>query len=206
MRGTRRIYLRHADKEYQNGYSDFYKHDPGITECGMLRIKKIGKELVEEWGKPSRIVSSPYRRARETAQILNHCLEEPFDEIYIDVNLSEYLGNHKHTPMDVTPETKVYSPPHPENFEDLNKRIQKHNLEARRRANELDNGVIWYVTHGLIIKQLAYMIGIKLNKQFPPLTCFSISEQENRVKGEVLLFNVEQNKRRAWEDPNRFRT
>ena len=185
---SRRIYIRHADKEYMNGYGEIFKHDPDITEYGMERTKKVAKKLVENWGKPNRIVSSPYRRTRETALVLNSCLDQPFEEIFIDTTLSEYLGNHKGVPMDVTPNTKVYHPPHPETFDDLNKRISYHNILARRRANELNNGIIWYVTHGLVMKQLANMIGLRLNKQFPPLTCFSILEEEDIVKGEVMLF------------------
>lgn len=208
MSGTRRVYLRHADKEYPNGYSDFFKHDPGITEAGMMKTKKVSERLIEQWGIPTRIVSSPYRRARETALLLNSCLEQPFDEIFIDVNLSEYLGNHSHVPIDVTQQTKVYNPPHPENFNDLNIRIKKHNLQARRRANELNNGVIWYVTHGLVIKQLASLIGIKLNRQFPPLTCFSISEDYDMTKGEVLLFtpnNSDLSQKRGWGDQSKIK-
>ncbi len=197
----RRVYLRHADKEYSNGSSDIFKHDPGITENGMIKTKKIFNELVKQWGLPTRIVSSPYRRTRETALVLNSCLEKPFEEIYIDVNLSEYLGNHYKVALDVTSQTKNYEPPHPENFSELNERVFKHNIHARKRANELDNGVIWYVTHGLIIKQLTYLIGINLQKQLPPLTCFSITEELEMTKGEFLLFekHIEQ---KVWRNVN----
>lgn len=197
---TRRIYVRHGNKEYMNGDADIYKHDPGITEYGMKKCKIVAKKLIENWGYPSRIISSPYRRCRETAMVLNSCLEKPFEEIFIDVDLSEYLGNHKNVPIDVTQETKIYRPPHPETFEDMIQRVKKHNDRARRRANELDNGVIWYITHGLIIKQLAHMIGIRLNKQFPCLTCFSILEEEDMIKSEQLLFPDEQKQKKenSW--------
>lgn len=33
------IYLRHAHKDFQNGNSEYFKHDPGITEVGVERTK-----------------------------------------------------------------------------------------------------------------------------------------------------------------------
>jgi len=204
MNGVRRVYIRHAPKDYANGNSEIYKHDPGITEYGVEKCKFVARKLIENWGPPTRIISSPYRRCRETAMILNSCLEDPFDEIFIDNDLSEYLGNHRHVAMDVTQETKIYDPPHPETFDQMIKRVEKHNKRARRRANEFGNGVIWYITHGLIIKQLAHLINIKLNKQFPYLTCFSIIEQQDMVKSEQLLFPDLENHEKKWYNSNRF--
>ena len=191
---NRRIYLRHAEKEYSNGYSDIFKHDPGITDYGYKRTKKIAEKLIENFGIPDKIVCSPYKRTRETAMVLNSCLPNPHEEIFIDPTLSEYLGNHSNVPLDVTDHTKYYNPPHPETFEEMLSRVKKHNSKSRRKALDLFNqGTIWYITHGLIIKQLANMIGIKLNKQFPCLTAFSILEQSDMIKTEVLLFNQEKN-------------
>ena len=187
-RGFRRIYIRHADKEYANGDADLYKHDPGITASGVEKTKMVARHLVDQWGAPDRIIVSPYRRTRETAQIMNGILSEKVP-MHIDSELSEYLGNHRTVPIDVTESTLVHGPPHPETFPEMKARVRKHHNTITSYARKKDQGVIWIVTHGLIIKQVASLIGIKMGKEFPSLTCLSIVDGEKITKSEVTIFN-----------------
>ena len=180
------VYLRHAHKDFQNGDSKYFKHDPGITEIGVERTKQIAQKLIELYGEPTQIISSPYRRARETSLILNSSLKTPLDEIKINVDLSEYLGNHNNVELDVTMATKIHNPPHPETFEQMKKRIKKY-LDKNKKKSYY-KGVTWVVTHGLIIKQIASSLGIKSSKQLPYLTCFSILEKGDLIRAEFLLF------------------
>jgi len=182
----RKIYIRHADKAYKNMESEFFKHDPGITMTGVERSISVAKRLVEEYGEPSKIVSSPFRRARETAMIMNTVLKNPLEEILIDNNLSEYLGNHNHVPLDVTTATSIHNPPHPESFDDMKKRVKRHIEKIRKKSSEKET--IWFVTHGLILKQVASSISLKTTRTFPCLTCLSIVETPDMVKGEFILF------------------
>lgn len=177
------IYIRHADKDFSNGNSEYFKHDPGITEIGVERSKKIATQLIELYGEPNQIISSPYRRTRETSLILNSMLKNPLEEIKIDADLSEYLGNHNDVALDVTVPTKIHNPPHPETFEQMRKRVKKHLANFRKRE-----GVIWIVTHGLIIRQISIHYNIKTSKQIPYLTCFSILERADLIRAEFLLF------------------
>jgi broad specificity phosphatase PhoE len=179
----RSIYIRHADKNYLNGCSEYFKHDPGITESGVSRAKHIALELINLYGQPDRIVTSPFRRTRETALVMNSVLNRPLDEIEVDVNLSEYLGNHYNVPLDVMEHTKIYRPPHPENFEQMKLRVKNH-LKKIKKSNVLT----WFITHGLIIKQIAGHYNIKTSKQIPYLTCFSVTEKEEIVRAEFVLF------------------
>jgi broad specificity phosphatase PhoE len=119
------IYIRHAEKEYKNSEAEFYKHDPGIKEIGVERARKVALRLIELYGEPSKIVASPYRRTRETALIMNMMLKNPLEEIIIDNKLSEYLGNHYFSELDVTSATKIHNPPHPETFDEFRKRVKK---------------------------------------------------------------------------------
>jgi len=185
----RKIYIRHADKAYKNMDSELFKHDPGITELGVERARRVANKLVEEYGIPSKIVSSPFRRARETAMIMNMTLENPFEEILIDNNLSEYLGNHNNVPLDVTTATKIHNPPHPETFDDMKKRVKRHVEKMRKKQNKEE--IIWFVTHGLILKQISNSINLKTTRTFPCLTCLSIVEKHDMVKGEFILFRGE---------------
>ena len=189
----RKIYIRHADKAYKNMESELFKHDPGITQVGVERARNVALRLIKEYGKPTKIVSSPFRRARETAMIMNMTLENPFEEIFIDPNLSEYLGNHNNVPLDVTNATKIHNPPHPETFEDMKKRVKKHVEKMRKKQNKYSKNkeIIWFITHGLILKQICNSINLKTTKTFPCLTCLSVIETNDMVKGEFILFRGE---------------
>ena len=181
----RAIYIRHADKSYGNiNNVEYFKHDPGITEVGVERTKSIASKLIEIYGEPTLIVSSPYRRTRETALVMNSMLKKPLEEIAIDIGISEYLGNHNHVSLDVTHATLIHSPPHPETFEQMKARVKKH----ARKLKKFSKGVVWFISHGLIIKQIAALFNIKTSKQLPYLTCFSFVEKDNIVRGEFLLF------------------
>jgi len=193
-----RIYIRHADKAYKNMESEIFKHDPGITQVGVERARKVALKLVEEYGPPTSIVSSPFRRARETAMIMNMTLNNPFEEILIDNTLSEYLGNHNNVPLDVTTATKIHNPPHPETFDEMKKRVKKH--VEKQRKNKNTNQIVWFITHGLIIKQIGSSIGIKTNKTFPCLTCLSVLEKSDMIKGEFILFQGELKHEREIEE------
>ena len=182
----RKIYIRHADKAYKNMESEIFKHDPGITTLGVDRSINVAKRLIEEYGPPDKIVSSPFRRARETAMIMNTVLNNPLEEIVIDNNLSEYLGNHNNVPLDVTTATQIHNPPHPETFDEMKKRVKRHVEKIRKKSHQKET--VWFITHGLILKQVASSINLKTTKTFPCLTCLSIIETPDMVKGEFILF------------------
>lgn len=182
----RKIYIRHADKAYKNMESEFFKHDPGITTTGVERSINVAKRLIEEYGQPDKIVSSPFRRARETAMIMNTVLNNPLEEILIDNNLSEYLGNHNHISLDVTTATRIHNPPHPETFHEMKSRVKCHVEKMRKKTTQKET--VWFITHGLIIKQVANSINLKTTKTFPCLTSLSIVETPDMIKGEFILF------------------
>lgn len=184
----RRIYIRHADKEYANGDANLYKHDPGITSDGVEKARMVAKHLLEQWGPPDRIVLSPYRRTRETAAIMNSVLPKKVS-MHVDTDLSEYLGNHRSVPIDVTESTLVHDPPHPETFSDMKSRVRDHHIKITNYSKRKKKGIIWVVTHGLIIKQVAGLIGVKMPKEFPTLTCLSIVDGEKFTKSEMIILN-----------------
>ena len=195
----RAIYIRHADKDFKNGNSNLFKHDPGITETGVYHAKNIAQRLIEEYGEPVKIISSPYRRTRETALIMNSMCKNPFEDIQIDCSLSEYLGNHNNVPLDVTISTEIHRPPHPESFEAMRMRVKNHvdkirKISEKKREKgekgeiEKREEVVWFITHGIIIKQIGNLFNIKTGKQLPCLTCFSFIEKRGMVRCEFILF------------------
>lgn len=180
-KNARRIYIRHADKEYSNGDADMFVHDPGITEKGGEKSKMVAVHLIEQWGIPNRIIVSPYRRTRETAKIMRSVIGKKIP-IHVDRELSEYLGNHRGIPIDVTESTLAHDPPHPETFEDLTNRVKSHHNKITKYTKKT-SGVIWIITHGLIMKQVAALIGIKMPREFPSLTCLSIMDGDDTKYG-----------------------
>lgn len=168
--------------------SELFKHDPGITKVGVERSRKIAVRLLEMYGEPCKIISSPFRRARETAMVMNMTLKIPLEEILIDNNISEYLGNHPESPLDVTKATQIHKPPHPETFDDMKKRVKRHIDKMRKKENASLKGVIWVITHGIIMKQVAAYAGIKNANNFPCLTCLSVLETQDMLKSEFLIF------------------
>ena len=68
-------------------------------------------------------------------------------------------------------------------------RVKQHDILITNYAKKKTEGVIWVITHGLIIKQLAFLVGVKMAREFPPLTCLSIVDGEKITRSEVIIFN-----------------
>lgn len=171
-----RIYIRHADKEYKNGNSEVYKHDPGITNESMMFCQLKCDEMIIKYGIPLAIVCSPYKRTRETAIYMAQHLKMRYKIdvlLKYDIRLSEYLGNQKSDDIDVTEETKKYNPPHPESFHQMDSRVRWHN--DMFRDLDFQNEIVWFITHGLIINRISNSMGFKLPHRIPCLTSVSFS-------------------------------
>lgn len=174
-----RIYIRHADKLYANGKADMYKHDPGIIPGEEFKIGALAGKLIQKYGLPTMIICSPYLRTRQTAHHLIKTIYQFSHKevpLFCDVDLSEYLGNRPNEIMDVTPDTKSYNPPHPEKFHDLSSRVQHHNTIVRG----LEAGNIWCITHGIVIKALGHIYGVKCD-QIEPLEAFRVADSFHKI-------------------------
>jgi hypothetical protein len=75
--------------------------------------------------------------------------------------------------------------------------IQKHltNLEKELKKfvdkNKNTKEIVWYITHGIIIKQISEIVGIKTSKQFPYLSCLNVNETPDLIRCEFLMFKGE---------------
>lgn len=74
------IVTRHGqpDMEWREGENEFPVGDPGLTELGREQARRLGRRL-RKTGFAGRIISSPYRRAAETAQWVAHELGRRFE-------------------------------------------------------------------------------------------------------------------------------
>lgn len=187
---SRRIYIRHGEKEYTNNDNKIiqFKHDPGLTENGKTLASLKAIQLIKDYGIPSSVIVSPFLRTRQTAEIMlaevekvinNDCKRNCLPVLYHDITIGEYLGNQKNcTIIDITSETKKYDPIREYNMYSFRKRVRKHNENEKKCDYK---GVSWFITHGLVIKQLTYLnFGVKLKEcdEVAPLDHIIINNQK----------------------------
>lgn len=178
-----RIYIRHAPKEYSNGKSETFKHDPPITEDGREAAKVLARNLIKHYGVPVYIVCSPYRRTRETAEAMLSVLPTAVPCV-CDVLLSEYLGNHADVNLDITPETAEYQPPHPETFRQFEERIRRHCVYLDF-IDEVSQSV-WFITHGIAVTQVTRLAGPQLIRGIEPLGCVCVKKTSSGRRAELI--------------------
>lgn len=152
------LYIRHGQKAYSNGKAEKFCFDPPLTEQGKAASVSRFSDLLLTQVLPQRIISSPYLRARETAQIAHDVILQ-LTGISIPVSydplLGEYLGNQKKKELysQVRPETLELNPIPPEQWHEYSMRIRRH----------LDNALesTWYITHGVVIQSIAHFVADK---------------------------------------------
>ena len=149
------FYIRHAEKAYNNGSNIEFSLDPHLTDDGREAAHAKFQYLVTQYGTPSKIISSPYLRTRETAQIAANTIFEltgTHIDIICDHHIGEYLGHHKKKNINecLRPETLIHNPVPPEEWKEYSYRIRTHLKYAQR------DSYIWYITHGIVIKSIAF--------------------------------------------------
>lgn len=155
------LYIRHGEKSYSNGNYDEFSLDPGLTENGKFQAKDRFKQLLNLYGIPATIVSSPYLRARETAQIAHDVIFEEtgiFIQIIYDPIIGEYLGNQKlrYNSKSLHNDTLIHNPIPPENWNVFVRRVNKHYKSHPHSG--------WYITHGVFIQQFAKLHNITMKR------------------------------------------
>lgn len=167
------VVLRHAAKQYGNRSKLFERYDSPIVEDEWSRSKIVfSKHISDHNLKPTRIISSPYRRTRETASILS---EMTGVEVEINREVSNYLGWHKNcNENDFYPETYEFEPYPPEDIEDFRKRVT--NIFENISKDLKDDDVIWIITHRFLISTHLTEQNIK-SKRFKPLEGIVIKEE-----------------------------
>lgn len=158
------LYIRHAQKAYRNGNAKEFSLDPGLTEQGREAARNKFRELIRLHGIPSQIISSPYLRARETAQIAREVIAEANQssvQVSCDSLIGEYLGHHRGIDLSQTlrPETLLHDPIPPEHWKQYSTRVRRH---VKFTCDTKLAGPIWYITHGIVIKSIAFFRGYEI--------------------------------------------
>ena len=160
------LYIRHAEKAYRNGHANQATHDPPLTIQGLDDIPLVAKVLLSKYGMPSRIVSSPYQRTRQTAKVIADLFDMKYE---IDINLGEYISGKRKVDVvqALTTETATLNPVVNERYTSFDERVKQH-MEGRMVGT-------WYITHGTIIRHLAKLEGTHISK-VPYLGTYSSKE------------------------------
>jgi broad specificity phosphatase PhoE len=160
------LYIRHSFKEYKNGKNEEFSLDPDITEEGKLAAREKFIMLVNTYGVPNQIISSPYLRARTTAHIAADVILELTGK-QINITCDRYVGEclehqiGKDLNVCLRPETLQHRPIPPETKQQFNKRMFIHTKKAKQN--------VWYILHGRNIYTIA---SIKKQKiQYPAELC-----------------------------------
>lgn len=170
------IFIRHGEKAYSNGHGpqDMPTCDPPIVESSIEHIKLKAAELLACYGKPTKVIASPYLRTRQTAEIMS-TEAQLTDSASIDTNISEFLGNRTdytiryiQTSLSVLPQciltmdadvfesSMCYGalPKKSETYVSLSIRCKKFLKMLFSRECTPEPGTYWIITHGLIINTI----------------------------------------------------
>jgi len=153
------IYLRHGNDDKHS----VYKQDNSLNsskETEQAIIKKT-KWLIETYGYPQKIYSSPFKRCRSTLRIMLNVLKN-YHNVSIDPCLSRRFVNKEAKNPSVRPTTMQYHPPIQENNTHFKARVDK----AEERAKKY-HGVTWSITHYLVMKALCKKHNIILPAHMP---------------------------------------
>jgi len=158
------LYIRHGDKLYANGKAEQFSLDPGLTETGKEDAKTKFASLLEKYGPPTKIMSSPYLRARQTAEIAQNVIFEQTGQmvpIFYNRDIGEYLGWQRGKVLKecLTPETFCHKPIPPESIKQFSLRVKNHIKSLEKNT--------WNVTHGMFVQKLAENYGTELKHPGP---------------------------------------
>ncbi len=170
------IFISHANKAYKNGKAMTEKHDPPITPIGITKCESVAKHLSSKYGQPDIILTSPFKRCRQTAA------EFGYTNIVVNTSLAEYLG-HQNDALDVSAETSTYNIPYPETMAQFKERI----VDFCHQMLSMSHGVIWCVTHGIVINELRTILNIHKSRYTKCLGYECVSQEFMRDKIEHFI-------------------
>lgn len=166
------VIIRHADRKYNNNDGYHRRLDSPIKEEEWERGKQVLRTLIRKYNIfPTKIVSSPFRRTRDTARILIGVMKElkeesgdnPFigDPLNIEISkgFAGYLGWQKSIKFkDFYYETNKYGPFKQETMKQYKERILNELEQIKRSLQE--NEIVWIITHNCAIHTILESYGI----------------------------------------------
>lgn len=153
--------IRHSLKEYNNKNTR-YGLDPNLTPEGRELAKETFVSLLKDHPAPRRLIISPYRRTRQTAEELLNLIDDP-PEIIVDTSIGEYLGMRSKVTREMFyPDTLDLFEPKKEDLFLFHQRIKDF---CQRESENLKKGDTWVITHGFNITKIGLHFGMIIGYQ-----------------------------------------
>jgi broad specificity phosphatase PhoE len=161
-------WIRHGEKIYNNGNAPpgSHDHDPPLKRDVKYKIKNLCEYLDSAGGFPTKIITSPFKRTRDTAALIHKYFYDKYGikiDVFVDNNVSEFLGWKRPSGSiaDVSKTTSAYITPilGAENLNDVEERSKQHVRTVHK------DGFTLVVTHGIIIDYIhKYLTGFRLHR------------------------------------------
>jgi len=190
------IYIRHSHDDYGEAT---HRHDHRITSLGKEKAKEVGQQLIAQYGMPSLIYCSPFKRTKQTLRYMLHKYEKA-DLINVKVkydnNLSRYFNSKEQEDPSVFPETNGV--PIVENKKQFQTRINNHIREVENYGfvtgavgNKAAAGavgvasVVWCITHALVFKRIAKYHEVNIPEHIPFMEYFIVPPKKEKEPKEA---------------------
>ncbi|WBR14345.1 Histidine phosphatase [Pandoravirus kuranda] len=165
------LYIRHGDDHHDAHREARYpKHDHPLNRDGKARAARMARTLVERYGAPTAVYCSPFKRARQTADIMMDALDSADRvRITIDPGLSRYFSRREQRRPSVGADTHAAGPPpiRERNGEFGRRCKRQHERMVARHFFRRDDGspregtpVVWCITHALVMRRVAKRVGV----------------------------------------------
>lgn len=184
-------FIRHSIKSYKNNKSSEYSLDPPLTDEGETFAHTKFQTLIDTYGIPTKIISSPYLRVRQTASILQKILKNNYDidiEIIYEPLIGEFFTSDKYNVEYINENLRASTLEHhliyPESWQQYTSRIRKF---KNNLMNILPNENIWIITHGVVISSMAHVLFSE--KYYPNPMCgfhISIHDYKHRRNNKII--------------------
>jgi broad specificity phosphatase PhoE len=151
------IYIRHAADDYDADTS--HLHDTPLTAKGIRDATRTAVELVQRYGPPTMIYSSPYQRAVQTAHQMRTSLKLNVP-IVLDGALGKYFPATYKGHVDVQDVTMAFRPPMRETKKQLRSRVIEHCQQMRHHLllPQEKGGTVWCITHAIVVRRIAKIV------------------------------------------------
>lgn len=163
--------IRHAPKAWDNGkkpkFTDLKgeSHDPPLDYDQLqadLKCMRLADRILNQEDAPTMILSSPFLRCRQTAELMNSRMVFHNEELLTVIPsplLREYLGNWRDDQVQITDDTRqllyqdtVLS----ERWGEFECRMQEASQFIKHTFDTIvnENDSIWIVSHRIVIREL----------------------------------------------------
>jgi len=157
------IFIRHGQTNWTKNKKMQGHIEIPLSRKGRKQIKKLANKLKKQGEKPDLIISSPLKRARQSAAIIasNFKILTTIDENLTEKDLGDLTGktwkevNKKYEFVSQTTDKRLgydYSPYNGESIDDIKSRIEKFLNNIKEKYNHYNTIIV--VTHAGILRIL----------------------------------------------------